>query len=537
MKNLDPKISSEELNLYSQISSKERALITLITIIGTFMAILDTTIVEIIIPKLTGPLSTDLYGVQWVVISYMLSAAITLLFVIHLAVLIGYKYVFISGVFLFTVASFFCGNANSLAEMIIARSVQGIGEAFIVSSAQVILFFTYPLEKRGTAMGIYGLGVSFAPALGPTLGGFLTEHFSWRWVFFINVPIGILLFFGSLFFLPSIKIFKKFKFNFISYLFISIGTICLLIMLSKGQQYGWFQSTFIITLFFISIIAFLLYFLSELLSKEPLINFSIYKIPEFGLSMGLHFFLLGFGMYQVFYLFPLYFENLKGLTTLQTGFHILGFALTVGIFSIISGIISDKISPYLVLSLSLLIFIFTTYFILPQINYYTPSLKAALYPIPLGIAIGCFFAPLSTISLKKLGKETGLGVVLMQYKRFIGGSFGTAIATNHLQFNLNKHYLKINELQNHYVVENFLSEKTNLFNQFFSLDLAEKKAKALLYKAQYIQALSWAFQDTFKQITVWGIVGGIFLIILLLKVYLQAPFSGSQTPLLKSFSK
>jgi len=127
--------------------------------------------------------------------------------------------------------------------------------------------------------------------------------------------------------------------------------------------------------------------------------------------------------------------------------------------------------------------------------------------------------------------------VLMQYKRFIGGSFGTAIANNHLQFNLNKHYLKINELQNHYVVENFISEKTNLLNQFFPLDLAEKKAKALLYKAQYIQALSWAFQDTFKQITIWGIVGGIFLIILLLKVYLQTPFSRSQTPPLKSFSK
>ncbi len=502
-------------DFHLRVSSFERILITLVVMIGFFMAILDTTIVDIVVPKMMAPLSTDLYGIQWVVTSYMMAAATALLFTENLAKYIGYSYTFLTGLFIFTFSSFLCAIAQTLPQMIFYRVLQGIGEAFIAASAQTILVSIYPPEKRGLAMGIFGLGVSFAPALGPTLGGLITEHLSWRWIFLINLPIGAINLVAGLLFLPKeLGRFRIFKFNFLSYFFIATATISLLIMLSKGQQLGWFQSTFITSLLFLSLLTFSLYFLSELLSKRPLINLSIYKIPEFGFPMGMHFFVLGFGMYQIFYLLPLYYENLKGLTTFQAGLHILTFAIFIGSFSVISGYLSDKVSPAKILLFSALLFLMTSFFFIPRLNYYTPAWKASLLTIPLGISMGTFFAPLTTLSLRNLGAFTGLGVVLMHYQRFVGGSFGTALATNHLEYYTQKNFLRLTELQNYEVVREFLYEKTFLAGKFYSLDLAEKKVKALLYKAQYIQALSFGFQETFRAVAFWGLIGIIFLLAL-----------------------
>lgn len=503
-------------DFYQRVTPQERIFITLVVMVGFFMAILDTTIVDIVVPKMMAPLSTDLYGVQWVITSYMMAAATALLFTENFARYIGYSYTFLSGLALFTLSSFLCGTAQNLPQMIIYRVLQGIGEAFIAASAQTILVSIYPPEKRGLAMGIFGLGVSFAPALGPTLGGLITEYLNWRWVFFVNLPIGIINLIAGFFFLPkALGRIRLFQFNFLSYLFIATATVSLLIMLSKGQQLGWWQSDLIVKLLFISLLSFTLYFMSELRSKNPLLDLSIYKIPEFGLPMGMHFFVLGFGMYQIFYLLPLYYENLKGLTTFQAGLQILYFAFFIGTFSIISGYLSDRLSPALILLFSSLLFLFTSYALIPQLNYYTPVSKATLLTIPLGISMGTFFAPLTALSLKKLGEKTGLGVVLMHYQRFVGGSFGTALATNHLEYYTNENFHRITELQNYQVVQAFLEKGTLLAQKFFPPELAEKKVGALIYRAQYVQALSWGFQETFKAVAMWGLIGISFLLLLL----------------------
>ncbi len=502
---------------YRDISPTMRAVITLIVMTGAFMAILDTTIVDVVIPKMMAPLSTDLYGIQWVITAYMMAAAVGLLLIESMAKAVGFSKVFSAGMLLFSTSSLFCATAHSLSQMVIFRSFQGLGEALIMASAQTILFAAYPPERRGLAMGIFGLGVSFAPAIGPTAGGFLTEHFSWRWVFFINVPIGTINFLTALFFLPELVGRKgRFSFNFVSYIFLASATISLLIMLSKGQQYGWFQSTFIGILTFISAICLACYFLSELLSRKNLIDFSIYRIPEFGLTMGFHFFVLGFSMYQVFYLLPLYYENLKGLTTLQTGIHMLALAGMIGIFSILSGSLSDRMSPMKILAASFVIYCIVTFFILPRLSYHLPSSKAALFTVPYGIAMGMFFAPLSTMALRKLGDKTGLGVALMHYQRFVGGSFGTAIATNTLERRASFHFQELVGLQDPIYVKYFIIKGATKLQAFFSPPIAYTKAKALLYKMQAVMALSWAFQDTFRQTTYFALIGGGFLLALFL---------------------
>ncbi|MEN3027795.1 MAG: DHA2 family efflux MFS transporter permease subunit [Aquificaceae bacterium] len=267
----------EERPFHETLTQVERILLTLSLMVGVFMAILDTTIVDIVVPKMMAPLSTDLYGVQWVITSYMTSAATAILLVEWLESKVGLKRVFLTGLFLFTTASFFCGQAQSLEWMITARAVQGFGESLLVVSAEALLFSAYAPEKRGLAMGIYGLGVSFAPALGPTLGGWITEHIDWRWIFYINLPIGLLNFTLTLFFLKDYRPAHSIRLNFLSYFFISVATVSLLIVLSRGQKDGWFASDLILHLSLLSLFSLLLFLLSELISKNRLIDPSIFS--------------------------------------------------------------------------------------------------------------------------------------------------------------------------------------------------------------------------------------------------------------------
>lgn len=498
----------KEKPLHESLSPAERAILTVSLMVGVFMAILDTTIVDIVVPKLMAPLSTDLYGVQWVITSYMTSSATAILLVEWLESLMGLKKVFLLGLFLFTTASFFCGQAQSLEWMIGSRVVQGFGEALIVASAEAMLFSAYPPEKRGLAMGIYGLGVSFAPALGPTLGGWITEHIDWRWVFYINLPIGTLNFLLALFFLREQKPTHTLRLNFLSFFFLSVATVSLLIVLSRGQKEGWFSSDTILYLSLLSVFSLLMFILSELLSKKPLIEPSIWKIEEFVVAFWAYCFILGFSMYQVFYLIPLYFEKLKGLSTFDTGLAILPMALTIGFISPIAGIISDKKSPKLALYVATALYLLVIFLFLPKLNYFTPKAQAVLYLVFMGVAMGFFFAPITQLALKKLGDKTTLGVSLMHYIRFVGGSFGTALATNDLQRFTWENFQRSTEIQSYHTLANFLAQ---------AQDYGEEKAKVMLYNLQYLYANSDAFMSTLFYAGFWALVGSLPVFYMLLK--------------------
>ncbi len=509
-------MGQENLPLYQRVTLWERALITYIVMTGAFMAILDTTIVDIIVPKLLAPLKTDLYGVQWVITAYMIASATGLILSDWLDKKFGLKNIYIAGIVLFTFSSYMCGQSESLEWMITFRVLQGVGEAFIMVTAQTILFSVYPPEQKGLAMGIFGLGVSFAPALGPTLGGYITEYINWRWVFYINIPFGILTTILALFYLPKSRILEKPKLNFISFFFLSVFTITLLVILSKGQQLGWFYSDFIVYLTVICIFSILFYILSELLSKEPLIDFRIFLNRDYTTGFLLFFLLLGFSLYQIFYLLPLYYEQLKGLSTLDAGIHILALAVFIAIFSPVAGILSDKIGEKYVLYISVVIYLFSSLYLLPKFNYYTPSVKAAVMTIPLGIAMGMFFAPTTTMALRNLSEDmAALGTGLMHYARFVGGSFGTAIATNELLKNQAEHFEGIVSMQNYSYLSIFL-EKLKTFGQMFIPEsILDAKMKALFYFVETLHSYSYSFQDTFFIAGLFGIIGSIPIFIYL----------------------
>ncbi|WP_353662658.1 DHA2 family efflux MFS transporter permease subunit [Hydrogenimonas sp. SS33] len=476
------------------------------------MAILDTTVVDVIVPKLTGPLATDMYGVQWIITSYMVAAAIALLITEWLIKNFGAKAVFLGGVALFTGASFFCGISGSLEEIIIFRIIQGIGEALIMVTSHIMIFSYFPPEKQGLAMGLYGLGVSFAPALGPTIGGYLTEYYSWRMVFFINVPVGLLLVIAGLVFLPKESMFQKLKFNFISFLLLSFATISLLIMLSRGQQLGWFNSIEIGVLLLCTLVGFALYALSELNAKDRLIDFSLFKNPLFANGMMIYFFILGFSMYQYFYLLPVYYEHIKMLPTLDAGIAVFAFAVFIGLFSPLAGMLADKIGAKKTVAIAAFFYVATSLFFLPTLNYYTPLHQAMLITIPFGIGMGLFFAPVTVMVLQNApGHKGELAIVLMDYFRFVGGSFGTALATNNMEYFKNLHFLRMEELQNTEYLAWFLQRLHALSG------LSMERIKAVFGNYEAFMSYNYGFYNTFMHAGYWGLLGSLFVVLLFVK--------------------
>ncbi len=495
-----------------EISSAQRALFSVIVMTGAFMAILDTTVVDVIVPKLTGPLATDMYGVQWIITSYMVAAAIALLITEYLIKRFGAKWVFLSGVALFTTASLFCGLSDSLEEIIAFRILQGVGEALIMVTSHIMIFGYFPPEKQGLAMGIFGMGVSFAPALGPTIGGYLSEYYNWRMVFFINVPVGLLLVLSGLIYLPKESFFQKLRFNFVSFFLLAFATIALLVMLSRGQQLGWFNSIEIGMLFFLTLIGFALYALSEINSKYRLIDFSLFKNPLFANGMMIYFFILGFSMYQYFYLLPIYYEHIKRLPTLDAGIAVFAFALFIGIFSPIAGIVADKIGAKRTVAIAALFYVVTSILFLPTLNYYTPLHQAMLLTIPFGIGMGLFFAPVTVMVLQNAPAHKGeLAIVLMDYFRFVGGSFGTALATNNMEYFKNLHFLRMEELQNIEYLQNFLLKVHE------SLGIAMTQLKAVFANYEAFMSYNYGFYNTFMHAGYWGIFGSLFVLLLFVK--------------------
>ncbi len=486
------------------MTNKDKILHAIIVMVGAFMAILDTTIVDVALPKMIAPLRTDLYGIQWVVTSYMIASAVLLPLIEYIEAKIGLKNMFVIGIGLFTIGSYICGISQSLSEIIIFRSIQGAAEALIMVSAQAILFTIF--ENKGTAMGIFGLGASLAPAAGPTIGGWLTQHIGWEAIFFVNVPVGILNTFLSIFFLKSLKTGKHIEsFNLISLLFVSVSTIALIILLSNGQKWGWLSSNITIITAYASIVFMLLYIISDLYSKNKLIDLSIFSKRSFLMAFFAYFWILGFSMYAIFYALPLFFEKLKNIESFKTGLILLPFAISIALFSVVGGALSDKKSPKLVLIIAITIYLITLHTFLLRFDFYTPKHTAMWQLSLLGVGLGLFFPPVTVIALSGLEEKMLIVITILDYIRFIGGSFGTAIATNILNTRTDYHFDNITFIQSF----NTLKAKMFLHSDFLTKPIRE----AILYKNIEISSLSEAFQDLFFWCIIFTLVGILFLTI------------------------
>jgi DHA2 family multidrug resistance protein len=483
---------------------------TFLVVLGTFLAVLGITSTNVAIPKMIAPLQTDIYGIQWVPISYIVATAITIVAFSSTVSRLGLKNTYLLGLALFSLGSVLSGQAVSLEQMIGFRFLQGIGEGLLIPSSQSILFNLFPPERRGTAMGFYAMAVAFAPGLGPTVGGYMVEYFSWRWIFYMNVPVVLILIPVAYLLLPEIGNRANIPFNLPSFIFLSTFSVAFIVFLSKGESWGWFYSNKTFFAFSIALLAFLLFFLSELGGSHSLIDYSIFRELNYLYAVLTFVIIYGFVFFQVIYLMPIYLESIKGIPTFDTGLTFLGFATFLGIFAMIGGRLSDKLEPKLLLLVSESTLFITLFFFLSHVDYYTPRFKIFLYMCFIGFAMGFFFAPLTALAFKNLKPhQIPIGSAVYNYARLMGASIATSLATYNFETRSAFHFEEIN------AVRSLLGYSKTLSLTHKPPNIPEFKYKILLSQFQSTLSGSYAIQDALRLASYMSLVAILLTLVFL----------------------
>lgn len=479
-----------------------------IVMIGTFMTLLDTTIVDITLPKMMASLNADTHGIQWVVIAYMIGSAISMTAVGWIGAKIGHRDTYIYGMVIFTVMSMLCGQAANLEIMTLGRFIQGIGEGMVVPVAMTMLYEVFPEDEQGIAMGIFGLGASAAPALGPILGGFLTEHLTWRWIFYVNIPVSVIGLAAAVLLLKKSKPEEERAglFNLGSFLLMSISFGSLLIFLSKGQEWGWTHSDRIVFLMALWVVTFSLYIYRERRSEEPLLHIRLFRNPVFALAV-VGMFIFSMTIYGGYFLIPLYLERLRGFTTLDAGIIMLPGSIATSVGVVLGGALSDKFNAKLIALFSAVAFALAT-FMLANFDLNTEKSTIILLYIFWGGAFGPLFPSLTVIALNIIPiEDVNMGSAIQNISRLVAGSVGTSISVTILSRRTDLFFDRISE-QIHYGNKTafgaFQQLQHYLMGQGAQPETARLQAAAFFEMLIRRTASSYAFQSTF----IWlGIIG------------------------------
>src|SRR5258706_6766551 len=324
-------------------------IIAIAVTLATFMEVLDTSIANVALPHIAGSLSAGQDESTWVLTSYLVSNAIVLPLSGWLSSIVGRKNFYMGCVALFTVSSFLCGLAPNLATLIICRVLQGAGGGGLQPSEQAILADTFPPAKRGMAFAVYGIAVVTAPAIGPTLGGWITDNFTWRWIFFINIPVGILslLLTSRIIQDPPFLKRRKLSETTIDYVGLGFATLdlgALQIVLDKGQPGDWFESHFIVILSLIAAASLIFVVIWEWRHKDPIIDLHLFRDRTFAVS-NLLMFMLGFALLGSTLLLPLFMQTLLGDTAKQAGQAIMPGGFTIIVLLPLVGFLLSRYSP------------------------------------------------------------------------------------------------------------------------------------------------------------------------------------------------
>jgi len=416
-------------------------IIAVAVMFGTFMEVLDTTVVNVSLPHIAGSLSVTPQEATWALTSYLVANAVVLPITGWLANYFGRKRLLMSSVIGFTMSSFMCGFAPNLAWLVLFRIIQGLTGGVLQPVSQAVMLEAFPQDQRGKAMGFWGLGIVVAPMLGPVLGGWLTDNYSWRWVFYVNIPVGI----------ASIIMTKMFIFDppyirrttakvdtwGIGMLAVGIGG--LQIVLDKGQQEDWFSSTWITSLTVISVLMLALFIVHELLSKEPVLHLRVFKERTYSTGVFLMT-TLGFVLYGSLVLLPLFLQTVLGYPAIEAGIAMAPRGLGSFIAMPIVGFLTAKIDARKLLSVGLVggaITLFQLGSLNLQVGYWDIFWPQFFQ----GLAMGLIFVPLTTVSMSLIPREEmGNATSLFNLMRNLGGSVGIAVIATMLSRNTQSQY-------------------------------------------------------------------------------------------------
>jgi DHA2 family multidrug resistance protein len=408
-------------------------LVTVTVMLPTIIEILDTSVANVALGHMQGSLSAGLDEVTWVLTSYLVSNAIIIPITGWLAGAFGRKNYLIFSLGLFTFSSLMCGAAPNLETLILFRVLQGIGGGALQPLALAILLESFPPREHGMAMAVYGVGIVFAPIMGPLLGGYLTDNFSWRWIFYINLPLGGLAILMTSFFIfdPAYVRQVQNKIDYWGLTLLCVGLGALQIVLDRGERENWFDSSFILILTLAAVVCLILFVWVELRQPFPVVRLQIFKNRSFSTG-NIIMFLCFFAFFGSIVLLPIYLQNLMGYTAFLAGLVLGPGGLSTLVMMPLVGRLIGVVDARLLLTFGMLVNAYALY--LMSAFTLTADFTSIILPRVLqGIGISCFFVPLSTLTLSSIPKpEMGNGSAIFNLLRNLGGSFGVAFITTML---------------------------------------------------------------------------------------------------------
>jgi DHA2 family multidrug resistance protein len=409
-------------------------LIAMGVMMATFMEVLDTSIANIALPHIAGSLSATPEEATWVLTSYLVSNAIVLPTTGWLANHFGRKRVFITCIFMFTLSSALCGLAWSLPTLIFARVLQGIGGGAMVPIAQSIMLESFPRQKRGAAMAIFAQGVVVAPILGPTLGGWITDSYSWRWIFYINLPVGIMAILAAQWLVedpPYIQRNKSATIDYVGFGLLAVWLATLQILLDKGQEADWFGAVWVRWFTLASVLSFAGFIWWQLKTKHPLVDLSVFKNRNFTIGLVLMT-TLGAILYGTTAQIPLFLQTLMGYPALQSGYAMSPRGIAAFVTTFFVGRIVGKVRAKWMLCVGFTLLAVSS-FMLSNLNLQVSQINVIWPSIVNGIAISFIFVPLTTATMSQLAQQQlGNATGLYNLMRNLGGSIGIAFVTTML---------------------------------------------------------------------------------------------------------
>ena len=485
-------------------------IITITCISVALLELIDTSIVNVALPHIMGSLSATLTEVSWVVTGYIVANVIIIPLTDWFSNEFGRKRYFLGSILLFVLASALCGQATSITELVIFRILQGVGGAALITISRVLLIEAYPPEELGLANALFGLGAVVGPTIGPTLGGWLTDHLSWRWIFYVNLPVGIIAFMLSLIFIADAEYEEKTKkVDWLGIIFLVIGVGSLQTVLERGQDDDWFSSHFILMLTIVAAVGIILFIIRELTAKKPVVDLRVLRHPSLALG-SIFITILGFGLYGSVFAFPVFTQRLLGYSALQTGLILLpGGLATAAMMPVVGTLLKRGVKPQILAFAGFSIFFIFCW----MLSHLTMASGPSNFFWPLivrGVGLGLLFVPLTTIAFTGVhGKELSLGSGLMNMFRQLGGSFGVALIGTFIERREAFHRTMLDSHINIYnpVAHDRIAQFTGGFVSTGSaLSTAHEQAlKAIDFTLQQQSALM-SYNDTFFMVGVFFLI-------------------------------
>jgi DHA2 family multidrug resistance protein len=466
-------------------------IIVITVVLCCLLELIDTSIVNVALTQMMGNLSATQQEVTWVIASYGIANVIVIPMTGFLAEQFGRRNYYFVSVVIFTLASMACGQSTNIWELVAFRFIQGIGGGALMATSQAILIDTFPPKQLPLGQALFGMGVIIGPTIGPTLGGYIVDNYDWPWIFYVNVPVGILAaIFTALFIRDPERIknaiprpLREIDWAGIGLLILGVGSLQL--VLEQGETEDWFESAYINTFVLLSAIGIIGFIWRELTAKQPIVDLRILgKSRNLAVGTTLSF-ILGFGMFASVFVFPIFTQRILGFTAAQTGYLLLPGALIAGfMMPLIGRALQAGIPQKFMIPVGFIIFFFFTFWMASRISP-TAGESDFFWPLILrGVGMGLIFLPITTMSLAGLqGKDAGQAAGITGMIRQLGGSFGVAIVGTYLERSLMQNrvgMLPNISLYNPETAQRIQAFTQNFMSKGFPIDQAQRQAYAAL---------------------------------------------------------